>query len=371
MRAEVRSQLRNAERQLRRDPTGVSGRLENVLEAVEGTSGIDPELRGELALQLRSAIEVSNRREAQHIEDSANNSLPATAVAATPSPRSRTLLPMQLREAELSDDHGDANGQIPGETSAATSPLITSFDSRSVEEDEADLDEVQAMAMGNVNRNSLVDALRSAGRSGQSDAGVIGDAQIQFVPEKGNIIISGANHDVDRVIEVMEEIEEIAKTTDEVGREEQLLAMKGDGDDRRDREDLRREFEVARQQALKALDKGKPEKRATWKPATATTNRARLSIGHHDDLPLAARDTYVRIDGFRARVFFDLYYYNDRPQQLEGQFMLRLPSDAALHYFAFGPTPVATADEAPPATGKPGAQVQPLTPAQGAVRGAS
>lgn len=91
----------------------------------------------------------------------------------------------------------------------------------------------------------------------------------------------------------------------------------------------------------------------TWKPASAATNRARLSVGHHDDLALTARDTYVRIDGFRARVFFDLYYYNDRPQQLEGQFLLRLPDDASLHYFAFGPTNL-PADSAPtPTTNKP------------------
>ena len=96
----------------------------------------------------------------------------------------------------------------------------------------------------------------------------------------------------------------------------------------------------------------------TWKPAAAAANRARLSVGHHDDLTLTARDTYVRIDGFRARVFFDCYYYNDRPQPLEGQFMLRLPDDASLHYFAFGPATLPPA--VPPAvpTGKPGEPVQ-------------
>ncbi|MCC9599721.1 VWA domain-containing protein [Stieleria sp. JC731] len=92
------------------------------------------------------------------------------------------------------------------------------------------------------------------------------------------------------------------------------------------------------------LDSQESKKAKTWKPATASTNRARLSVGHEDDLLLVARDTYVRIDGFRARVMFDMYYYNDRGRQLEGQFMLRLPEDAALHYFAFGaaelPAPV-------------------------------
>ncbi|MCA9140287.1 MAG: hypothetical protein KDB00_26130, partial [Planctomycetales bacterium] len=109
----------------------------------------------------------------------------------------------------------------------------------------------------------------------------------------------------------------------------------------------------------------------TWKPASASTNRARLSVGQHDDLLLAARDTYVRIDGFRARVMFDLYYYNDRGRQLEGQFMLRLPDDASLHYFAFGATnlPTQTPVAAVRTTGKPGDDVQPepLDPAAVAV----
>ena len=113
--------------------------------------------------------------------------------------------------------------------------------------------------------------------------------------------------------------------------------------------------------------KKKSQKAKTWKPASAATNRARLSVGHHDDLKLAARDTYVRIDGFRARVFFDLYFYNDRGRQLEGQFLLRLPTDASLHYFAFGATSLPT-PSAPLQTGKPGEDVQAqLTAAQTAV----
>lgn len=83
-------------------------------------------------------------------------------------------------------------------------------------------------------------------------------------------------------------------------------------------------------------NKEKEEKVSTWRPATATPNAARLSVGHHDDLTMAARDTYVKIDGYRARVLLDYYYFNDRPQQLEGSFKIRMPADASLHYFAFG-----------------------------------
>ena len=46
----------------------------------------------------------------------------------------------------------------------------------------------------------------------------------------------------------------------------------------------------------------------------------------------------VRIDGFRARVVLDLYYYNDQPRQLEGNFQLRLPEEASPYFFAFGRT---------------------------------
>ena len=46
----------------------------------------------------------------------------------------------------------------------------------------------------------------------------------------------------------------------------------------------------------------------------------------------------VRVDGFRARVLMDLYYFNDRPQQLEGNFQLRLPDEASPYFFAFGRT---------------------------------
>ena len=61
-------------------------------------------------------------------------------------------------------------------------------------------------------------------------------------------------------------------------------------------------------------------------------------VGEKEELPLRAMQANVRIDGFRARVFLDLYYYNDRPQQFEGSFQLRLPEEASPYFFAFGQT---------------------------------
>ena len=61
-------------------------------------------------------------------------------------------------------------------------------------------------------------------------------------------------------------------------------------------------------------------------------------VGDREELPLQGMQVDVRIDGFRARVLLDLYYLNDRPQQLEGNFQLRLPDEASPYFFAFGRT---------------------------------
>ena len=60
----------------------------------------------------------------------------------------------------------------------------------------------------------------------------------------------------------------------------------------------------------------------TWKPAHVVPNTSRLMVGEREELPLKGMQVDVRVDGFRARVLIDLYYFNDRPQQLEGNFQL-------------------------------------------------
>ncbi|MCA9143790.1 MAG: hypothetical protein KDB05_13430, partial [Planctomycetales bacterium] len=74
----------------------------------------------------------------------------------------------------------------------------------------------------------------------------------------------------------------------------------------------------------------------TWRRAQATPNASRLVIGDQDELLMEGMQANVMVDGFRARVLLDLYYFNDRGRQLEGNFKLRLPDDASLYYFAFG-----------------------------------
>ena len=74
----------------------------------------------------------------------------------------------------------------------------------------------------------------------------------------------------------------------------------------------------------------------SWKRVAATANTTRLMVGDQDELDMRGMQVNVQVDGFRARVLIDTFYYNDRDQQLEGNFKLRLPDDASLYYFAFG-----------------------------------
>jgi len=86
--------------------------------------------------------------------------------------------------------------------------------------------------------------------------------------------------------------------------------------------------------------KGKDEARAmpveTWKRAAAAPNTAKLMIGDKEELPLRGSEVNVQIDGFRARVVIDYYFYNDRGGQYEGTFKLRLPNEASPYFLAFG-----------------------------------
>ncbi len=75
---------------------------------------------------------------------------------------------------------------------------------------------------------------------------------------------------------------------------------------------------------------------ATWKRSGNRVNSVRLFVGETDALPLRATQIAVKVDGFRARVLMDLFFYNDRNTQLEGTFKLQLPNDASPYYFAFG-----------------------------------
>ena len=86
-------------------------------------------------------------------------------------------------------------------------------------------------------------------------------------------------------------------------------------------------------------DKNKDSKE-TWKRSKVQPNSSKLSVGENDFLPLKGTQVAVQIDGFRARVLIDYYYFNDRDRQLEGTFKLRLPTGASPYFLAFGETVV-------------------------------
>ena len=77
-------------------------------------------------------------------------------------------------------------------------------------------------------------------------------------------------------------------------------------------------------------------KQRTWKRVAASPNTGWLMVGDKTELDLSGMQVNVQVDGFRARVLLDYFYYNDENRQLEGDFKLRLPDDASLYYFAFG-----------------------------------
>ncbi|MEM9575255.1 MAG: hypothetical protein AAF870_08510, partial [Pseudomonadota bacterium] len=89
------------------------------------------------------------------------------------------------------------------------------------------------------------------------------------------------------------------------------------------------------EERIKELKGAKPKPKS-WKRVKAIPNTTRLMVGDKEELDLNGMQVNAQVDGFRARVLVDYFYYNDRDRQLEGNFKLRLPDDASLYYFAFG-----------------------------------
>jgi hypothetical protein len=85
----------------------------------------------------------------------------------------------------------------------------------------------------------------------------------------------------------------------------------------------------------------------TWKESQLTGNTCRLMVGDKEELPLRGLQAQARVDGFRARVILDLYFFSDRDRQLEGNFQLRLPNGASPYLFAFGETVFTAKDGTP------------------------
>jgi tetratricopeptide (TPR) repeat protein len=83
--------------------------------------------------------------------------------------------------------------------------------------------------------------------------------------------------------------------------------------------------------------KDKPAKPiASWKRSQITPNTSRLMIGEDENLALKGMQAKVTINGFRARIVLDHYFFNDHERRFEGTFKLRLPNGANPYFFAFG-----------------------------------
>ena len=83
----------------------------------------------------------------------------------------------------------------------------------------------------------------------------------------------------------------------------------------------------------------------TWKRSGLDENSVKLSVGDNDFIPLKAVQVAVQVDGFRARLLFDYFFYSDKPKNLRGNFKLKLPAGASPYYFAFGGTEYINTDK--------------------------
>jgi len=174
---------------------------------------------------------------------------------------------------------------------------------------------------------------------------------------EGIDLASGGDREIDVLLQPGDSKEEITVTADLVPVElvsaevagamtEEIVVTGEDADDymagEYEEEFLRRTISQSATllpgvTGTKAQEEKAAPKRS-WKRVAAAPNTSRLMIGDDEALPLRGMQVEVHVDGFRARVVLDCFFFNDRSETLEGDFKLRLPDDAALYYFAFGKT---------------------------------
>jgi len=81
---------------------------------------------------------------------------------------------------------------------------------------------------------------------------------------------------------------------------------------------------------------GKAGAATTWKRSVAVANTSQIFIGDTETLPIKGMQLRSQIDGFRARVLIDFFFFNPSDRQYEGTFKLRLPDGASPLFFGFG-----------------------------------
>ena len=86
---------------------------------------------------------------------------------------------------------------------------------------------------------------------------------------------------------------------------------------------------------------GKKKKdKKTWKKSVIESNTSKLMIGDREEIPIQGMEVFAKVDGFKARVLIDFYFYNQDDSQYEGTFKLRLPDGASPYFLAFGESKV-------------------------------
>lgn len=147
-------------------------------------------------------------------------------------------------------------------------------------------------------------------------------AEMEQIEKLEGADVAGRAREVEQARRTVSQVERLSIPA---GGEETLAELAGDVADRK---------ATRLGQITKPLTEGKQA--TTWKRVKAVPNASRLMVGDAVELEMNGMQVHVQVDGFRARVLVDYFYYNDHQQQLEGKFKVRLPDDASLYYFAFG-----------------------------------
>ncbi|QDT10412.1 VWA domain-containing protein [Planctomycetes bacterium K23_9] len=133
LRGEVRQQIRWAQRMLGSNPVGVGQKLKALLSRIETTPDIDPQLREEMQSQLRTAIQIAGRREAEYQEEQFNlqqqisGSQAASRLLADTFRREATLktLSQQMNALIAEGRYTEADGQVSLELARIAGDTIT------------------------------------------------------------------------------------------------------------------------------------------------------------------------------------------------------------------------------------------------------
>ncbi len=172
---------------------------------------------------------------------------------------------------------------------------------------------------------------------GYSDIGTITDWNGQYslsLPDEAQILIFSFVGMETKEVEIEgQSVIDVVLESDDLGLDEIVVVAYGT---------VKKSSITASITSLQGVSAGielKKEMPKTWKRSNKLENAVRLSVGddEEDTLMLIGTDMKVQVDGFRARVLTNYYFYSEYSNS-EGTFKIRLPAGASPYYFAFGAT---------------------------------